>query len=163
MTENSAVNFCSTHTRHNTTTSSIDYNTQVCNHSPPSFPPPQNKHINNTILHYCKRFYFRAINFSRFAAQIHIRGLLNSRWADAHLSFLYCTNLTSFNEWYILQVYLTGQHKNKAGLRQTRVYYPFASTHMVNTQLLRVQNVHTKYREIFSRVFEFALAEFPRN
>ena len=84
-------------------------------------------------LRYCKRFYFRAINFSRFAAQKHIRGLLNSRWADAHLSFLYCTKLTSFNEWYILQVYLTGQHKNKAGLRQTRVYilyYPFAiNTH----------------------------------
>ena len=34
---------------------------------------------------------------------------------------------------------------------------------MVNTQLLRVQNVHTKYRKIFSRVFEFALAEKPRN
>ena len=42
-------------------------------------------------LAYCKRFYFRATNFSRFAAQKHIRGLLNSRWADAHLSFLYCT------------------------------------------------------------------------
>ena len=40
---------------------------------------------------YCKRWYFRVINFSRFAAQKHIRGLLNSRWADAHLSFLYCT------------------------------------------------------------------------
>ena len=62
---------------------------------------------------YCKRCYFRWINFSRFAAQKHIRGLLNSRWADAHLSFLYCTKLTSFNEWYILQVYVTGQHKNK--------------------------------------------------
>ena len=41
------------------------------------------------------------INFSRFAAQKHIRGLLNSRWADAHLSFLYCTINPSFNEWYI--------------------------------------------------------------
>ena len=89
---------------------------------------------------YCKRFYFRAINFSRFAAQKHIRGLLNSRWADAHLSFLYCTKLT-FNEWYTLQVYLTGQHKNKAGLRQTWVYYPFASTHMVNTQLQYVSRM----------------------
>ena len=53
---------------------------------------------------YCKRCYFRGINFSRFAAQKHIRGLLNSRWADAYMSFLYCTKLTSFNEWYILQV-----------------------------------------------------------
>ena len=49
-------------------------------------------------------------------------------------------------------MYVTGQHKNKADLRQnrqTRVYYPFASTHMVNTQLLRVQNVHTKYQKYF--------------
>ena len=84
--------------------------------------------------------YFRGINFSRLAAQKHIRGLLNSHWADAHLSFLYCKKSTSFNEWYIYK-YLTGQHKNKAGLRQTRVYYPFASTHIVKTQLLHVQNI----------------------
>ena len=37
--------------------------------------------------------------------------------------------------------------QKQADLRQTWVYYPFASTHMVNTQLLRVQNVHTKYRK----------------
>ena len=70
------------------------------------------------------------------------------------------TKLTSFNEWYILQVYLTGQHKNKAGLRQTRVYYPFASTHMVNTQLLRVQNVHTKYRKYFRGFLNSRLLNF---
>ena len=29
--------------------------------------------------------YFRVTKFSRLAAQKHIRGLLNSRWADAHL------------------------------------------------------------------------------
>ena len=58
-------------------------------------------------MEYCKRCYFRVTKFSRLAAQKHIRGLLNSRWADAHLSFL------------VLQ--------------------------------------------IFSRVFEFALAEFARN
>ena len=50
-------------------------------------------------------------------------------------------------------IYVTGQHKNKQiyHLRQTWVYYPFASAHMVNTQLLyiRVQNVHTKYRKYF--------------
>ena len=50
---------------------------------------------------YCKRCYFRVTKFSRLAAQKHIRGLLNSRWANAHLSFWYCTMLTSFNEWYI--------------------------------------------------------------
>ena len=54
----------------------------------------------------------------------------------------------------------TGQHKNKAGLTHSPVYYPFASTHMVNTQLLLVQNVHTKYRKYFRGFFEFALAEF---
>ena len=34
-------------------------------------------------------------------------------------------------------MYVAGQHKNKADLRQTQVYYPFVkkSTHMVNTQL----------------------------
>ena len=37
------------------------------------------------LRQYCKRWYFRVINFSCFAAQKHIRGLLNSRWADAHL------------------------------------------------------------------------------
>ena len=56
-------------------------------------------------------------------------------------------------------MYVIGQHKNKAGLRQTRVYYPFASTHMVNTQLLRVKNMHTKCCKYFCGVFEFALAE----
>ena len=40
------------------------------------------------------------------------------------------TMLTSFNEWYIYILYVTGQHKNKAGLRQTWVYNPFASTHI---------------------------------
>ena len=98
---------------------------------------------------YCKCCYFCVTKFSRLAAQKHIRWLLNSRWADAHLSFWYCTMLTSFNEWYIYILYVTGQHKNKAGLRQTWVYNQFASTHMVNTQLLRVQNVHTKYCKYF--------------
>ena len=56
---------------------------------------------------YCKRCYFRVTKFSRLAAQKHIRGLLNSRWADAHVILV------------VLQ--------------------------------------------IFSRVFEFALAEFARN
>ena len=41
----------------------------------------------------------------------------------------------------------TGQHKNKAGLTHAPVYYPFAATLMANTQLSRVQNVHTKYRK----------------
>ena len=107
------------------------------------------------MIKYCKRCYFRVTKFSRLAAQKHIRGLLNSRWADAHLLFWYCT---SFNEWYIY-MYVTGQHKNKAGLRQTWVNNPFASTHMVNT----CPKCAYKVLQIFSRVFEFALAEFARN
>ena len=63
----------------------------------------------------------------------------------------------------VTSMYVTGQHKNKAGLRQTRVYYPFASTHMVNTQLLRVQNVHTKYRKYFHRFLNLCLLNFVRN
>ena len=63
---------------------------------------------------YCKRCYFRVTKFSRLAAPKHIRGLLNSRWADAHLSFWYCTMLTSFNEWYIyIHVCLLGSTKTK--------------------------------------------------
>ena len=59
--------------------------------------------------------------------------------------------------------YVTGQRKKKAGLRQTRVYYPFASTHMVNTQLQRVQNVHTKYRKYFRGFLNSRLLNFARN
>ena len=47
-------------------------------------------------LLYCKRCYFRVTKFSRLAAQKHIRGLLNSRWADAHLSFWYCKYFCGF-------------------------------------------------------------------
>ena len=109
---------------------------------------------NLIIIHECSKkllkmknsnSYFCGINFSRLAAQKHIRGLLNSRWADAHLSFLYCT--INIIQWMIhIYKYLCNWAAQKqADLRQTWVYYPFASTHMVNTQLLRVQNVHTKY------------------
>ena len=47
-------------------------------------------------FYYCKRCYFRVTIFSRLAAQKHIRGLLNSRWADAHLSFWYCKYFRGF-------------------------------------------------------------------
>ena len=60
-------------------------------------------------------------------------------------------------------MYLTGQHKNKADLRQTRVYYTFASTHMFNTQLLRVQNMHTKYHIYFRGFLNSCLLNFARN
>ena len=62
----------------------------------------------------------------------------------------FCTaQLTSFNEWYIYKYVCNWAAQKQADLRQTWVYYPFASTQMVNTQLLRVQNVHTKYRKYF--------------
>ena len=70
--------------------------------------------------------------------------------------------LTSFNEWYIyMYMYVTGQHKNKAGLRQTWVYITHLqfciNTYMVKTQLLRVQNVHTKYYKYFRGFFNSRL------
>ena len=94
------------------------------------------------------------------AAQKYICGLLNSRWADAHLIFLYCTNT-----WHHTKIHLqaTGQHKNKAGLTHSPIYYPFASTYMVNTQPLRVQNVHTKYRKYFRGFLNSRLLNFARN
>ena len=74
--------------------------------------------IRTQRMNYCKRWYFRGIKFSRLAAQKHIRGLLNSHWADAHLSFLYCT--INIIQWMIhiyklvcTVQYVTGQHKNK--------------------------------------------------
>ena len=62
--------------------------------------------------YYCKRCYFRVTKFSRLNSTKHIRGLLNLRWADAHLPFWYCTMLTSFNEWYIYMCIL-GSTKTK--------------------------------------------------
>ena len=43
--------------------------------------------------HYCKRCYFRVTKFSRLAAQKHIRGLLNSSWADISLVILVLLNI----------------------------------------------------------------------
>ena len=113
-------------------------------------------HLNKLKENY-RRAKLNTVNADIFAGLIfrvwqlkkHIRGLLNSRWADAHLSFLYCT--INIIQWMIpIYKYLCDWAAQKqADLRQTWVYYPFASTHMVNTQLLRVQNVHTKYRKYF--------------
>ena len=114
------------------------------------------KHQMSYQYEYCKRCYFCGINFSRFAAQKHIRGLLNSRWADAHCHF--CTAQSQYHSMNdtFTSMYVTGQHKNKAGLslRQTRVYmYTHLHQHtwsiVFNTQLLLVQNVHTKYCKYF--------------
>ena len=44
----------------------------------------------------------------------------------------------------------TGQHKNKADLTHSPVYYPFASTHMVNTHLLHVQMCIQNIANIFA-------------
>ena len=67
--------------------------------------------------------------------------------AEQMLTCHFCT--AQFNEWYIYKYVCNWAAQKQADLRQTWVYYPFASTHMVNTQLLRVQNVHTKYRKYF--------------
>ena len=62
----------------------------------------------------------------------------------------------------MIHLQATGQHKNKAGLTHSPVYYPFASTHMVNTQLLLVQNVLTKYRKYFCGFLNSRLLSFAR-
>ena len=105
-------------------------------------------------VYYCKRCYFRGINFSRFAAQKHIRGLLNLRWADAHCHFCTAQSQYSMNDTFTsMYMYITGhactKTKQVSGSDRLEYIYPFASTHMVNTQLLRVQNVHTKYCKYF--------------
>ena len=59
--------------------------------------------------------------------------------------------------------YVTGQHKNKAGLRQTRVLLPICiNTHGQYTTPTCPKCAY-KLLQIFLRVFEFALAEFARN
>ena len=83
----------------------------------PFVPPPGLKKkltfffSNSFPIIYCKRFYFRAINFSRFAAQKHIRGISNEQMT-CHFC---CTRAQSFS----MNNNFTGQHKNKAGLGQT--------------------------------------------
>ena len=112
----------------------------------------KNKRKGYIWIDYCKRWYFRVINFSRFAAQKHIRGLLNSRWADAQ--FLYCT--INIIQWmiYFTSMYVTGQHKNKQ--ISDRLEYICINT-MVNTQLLRVPKCAYKISQIFSRVLNSRL------
>ena len=89
----------------------------------------------NTI-DYCKRCYFRVTKFSRLAAQKHIRGLLNLRWADAHLSFWYCTMLTSFNEWYIY-MYVCNWVAQKQSRSQTDLGQNFERCTIGHFQTLR--------------------------
>ena len=106
------------------------------------------------------------INFSRLAAQKHIRGLLNSRWADAHLlTCHFCkAQLTSFNEWYIYKYVCNWAAQKQADLRQTWVYIlpTCINTHGQYTTPTCPKCAY-KILQIFSRVFEFALAEKPRN
>ena len=105
---------------------------------------------------YCKRCYFRVTKFSRLGAQKHIRGLLNSRWADAHLSFWYCTMLTLFNEWYIYMYVCNwaAQKQSRSHLHQ-HIYGQYTTP--------TCPKCAYKILQIFLRVFEFALAEFARN
>ena len=91
-------------------------------------------HIDMTS-NYCKRCYFRGINISRLAAQKHIRGLLNSRWADAHLSFSYCTKLTSFNEWYIYKYVCNwaAQKQSRSQTDSSIIFFIFLLPICINT------------------------------
>ena len=62
-----------------------------------------------------------------------------------------------------LHVCKTGQHKNKAGLRQTWVYITHVHQHYGQYTTSTCPKCAYKILQIFSRVFEFALAEFARN
>ena len=103
---------------------------------------------------------FRVLQLKNIFAGCYIR-------VEQMLTCHFCTaQLTSFNEWYIYKYVCNWAAQKQADLRQTWVYYPFASTHMVNTQLLRhftCPKCAYKISQIFSLVFEFALAEKPWN
>ena len=92
---------------------------------------------------YCKRCYFRVTKFSRLAAQKHIRGLLNSRWADAHLSFWYCTMLTSFNEWYIYMYVCnwTAQKQSRSQTDLKPIWINTWSIHNSYVSKMCIQNI----------------------
>ena len=74
---------------------------------------------------------------------------------------------------FVLHKYLTsydaftsscmGSTKTKQASHIIQYNYPFASTHMVNTQLLRVQTVHTKYRKYFRGFLNSRLQNFAQN
>ena len=65
--------------------------------------------------------------------------------------------------WPIYKYVCNWAAQKQADLRQTWVYYPFASTHMVNTLTPTCPKCAYKILQIFSWGFEFALAEKPRN
>ena len=123
---------------------------------------------------YCKRCYFRGINLSRLAAQKHIRWFLNLRWADAHLSFLYyacrlvilyCTKLTfdKLNEWYIYKYVCNWAAQKQSKSQTDSSILPICiNTHGQYTTPTCPKCAY-KISQIFSQVFEFALAEFARN
>ena len=102
---------------------------------------------------------FAGLLFRVWQHKKHIRGLLNSRWADAHLSFLYCTKLTSCNEWYIYK-YVCNWAAQKQSRSQTEssILPICINTHGQYTTPTCPKCAY-KISQIFSRVFEFALAE----
>ena len=76
--------------------------------------------------------------------------------------------LTSFNEWYIYKYVCNWAAQNKQisdRLEYITHLHQHTWGHMVNTQLLHCTCPKCAYKisQIFSRVFEFALAEKPRN
>ena len=96
---------------------------------------------------FAKALYIvNAVNFLRLANQKHISLVVKFVLSRCSL-VTFVLHKVNIIQWYILQ--LTGRHKNKAGLTHAPIYYPFASTHMLNIQLPRVQNVHTKYFRYF--------------
>ena len=104
---------------------------------------------------------FAGLIFSRLAAQKTYSRVVKFALSRCSLVIFVLHKVNIFRTMIHLQA--TGQHKNKAGLTHSPVYYPFASTHMVNTQLLHVPNVHTKYCKYFRGCLNSRLLSFARN
>ena len=114
-----------------------------------------------------KRCYFRNVTkFSRFhlAAQKHIRGLLNLCWADDMNSLvillLHNVNIIQWIDTFTCMYAITGGpapvRKQSRWLRLDLSITNLHQHYMVNTQLLHVQNVHTKYCKYFQLRAVFA-------
>ena len=89
------------------------------------------KHLVKSVMSRCSLFIF----------VMHIVNIHNSliQWSNDTFTDLYKQS--------------SGQHKNKAGLTHAPVYYPFASTHMVNTTHTMSKKCAYKISQIFLRVF----------
>ena len=94
-----------------------------------------------------------AVNFAGLIFRVwqhkNIRGLLNSRWANAHFIFLYCTNT-----WHHSKKHLqaTGQHKNKAGLTFSNIYITHLHQHTWSIHNSYVSKMYSSHIKMHSKL-----------